>query len=378
MKRKLLVYAPWPRGGHPEYVAHFVGGILSNTPSMHADWPVAPDAEPQVGHERMRFLRVLPSSTASSHLRRRGNVAARRQRTVWRRPDIRFLIWAAAKGRGRYHWVIVEEIHRFSLPLFVLVCKLLGAKVAVHVHNVVRHDERQGFLASADRLFTGLGLRQADLVLVHSTENARLAELRFGVGPPLVVRHGLQGRATTPELPSVRPKELLFFGVNRREKGLRTAVEALGLLKDECTLVVAGATPHDYREEVASLIARVPGARWYEGHVESSDVGTYFQNAWAVVLPYERFEAQSGVLHLALEWGVPFVATPVGGLVSAAEETGAGVCSSTVDARSLADAILELLSEEKNLRLRQAAIASHAALAWETVTKDLAVILGGD
>src|SRR6185437_7650522 len=52
-------------------------------------------------------------------------------------------------------------------------------------------------------------------------------------------------------------------------------------------------------------------------YVTDVEADAYFAAADVVVLPY-RSSSQSGVLHLAMEYGLPVVATRVGGLAEAA------------------------------------------------------------
>ena len=72
--------------------------------------------------------------------------------------------------------------------------------------------------------------------------------------------------------------------------------------------------------EPAHLIATSPHAdriTFVNEYVPDEVVGAAFAHADVVVLPYRR-SSSSGILHVAMSWGLPIVATSVGGLPEAA------------------------------------------------------------
>jgi glycosyltransferase involved in cell wall biosynthesis len=168
-------------------------------------------------------------------------------------------------------------------------------------------------------------------VVAHTGEASRLAGDRavviphFCAPPPpaTVTAADLRerfGLGTSPIL--------LAFGFIHIDKGLGDLVRALAGSGGADTLVVAGtvrrrtglfrlleARDRVHEAWVRTLIRRhrLTKRVVFTGYVPDGEVAAWFDAARAVVLPYRR-AAQSGVGNLALAFGVPVIATSVGGL----------------------------------------------------------------
>ena len=129
-------------------------------------------------------------------------------------------------------------------------------------------------------------------------------------------------RTDNPARPG--PPRFLFFGAYRANKGLDVLVDAMRAVPD-ARLVVAGPVPSADVDHVAGLLAPL-GERvtWDRRLIPDDELRGVFDGVTAVVLPYERFEAQSGVLHLAIEMGVPVVVSDAGGLAEVTRDLGIG------------------------------------------------------
>jgi glycosyltransferase involved in cell wall biosynthesis len=128
---------------------------------------------------------------------------------------------------------------------------------------------------------------------------------------------------------------LLAFGFIHVDKGLGDLIKALSILRksdtaslDGIRLVIAGAVrPRVGLFRVFELRDRIHFTRVLSrahraglddlvvvtGYVPDDDIAGWFQAAAGVVLPYRRTE-QSGVASLANAFGVPVLASTVGGL----------------------------------------------------------------
>jgi glycosyltransferase involved in cell wall biosynthesis len=134
----------------------------------------------------------------------------------------------------------------------------------------------------------------------------------------------------------LRDKELLVaFGFIHVDKGLGDLVQALRILREsealamhKLRLVIAGTVRprsglfrlFEWRDRLhLARILRIAHASMLDrnivltGYVPEDDVAAWFQAASAIVLPYRRTE-QSGVAALANAFGVPVLASTVGGL----------------------------------------------------------------
>src|SRR5262249_35499355 len=159
-----------------------------------------------------------------------------------------------------------------------------------------------------------------DALLVHSAGlRETLAEFLGPGHPPIhVTAHGVwrnhePAPPAAPEAAAGRPR-LLFFGTIRPNKGLHVLLRALESLPN-CDLTVAGeADEAGYHEQVRKLAARFPAGRieMLDHYVAEGELPALFERSHLVVLPYTFFASQSGVLHQALAFGRPVVATDVG------------------------------------------------------------------
>ena len=231
---------------------------------------------------------------------------------------------------------------RTLLAWLELVRATTKIPVVVTMHEVTRDTA----------LLRGLGIRiygrlsrLCDRVIVH-TQAARTV-LTNSVGTPPAVVSVVPHPDTKPPSVISSPgdlrrrfdlgdKELLLaFGFIHVDKGLGDLIEALGILRksaphplDGIRLVVAGdVRPRIGLFRVFELRDKVHFARVLHrshsagldhiivltGYVPEDDVAGWFKAAIGVVLPYRRTE-QSGVASLANAFGVPVLASKVGGL----------------------------------------------------------------
>ena len=231
---------------------------------------------------------------------------------------------------------------RTLLAWLELVRATTKIPVVVTMHEVTRDIA----------LLRGIGIRVygklsrlSDHVIVH-TQGAR-ALLTGSVGTPAAVVSVVPHPDAKPPRVISSPEDLrrrfnladkellLAFGFIHVDKGLGDLIEALGILRrsapyslDGIRLVIAGEVrPRIGLFRVFELRDKVHFARVLRrshragldhivvltGYVPEDDVAGWFKAAIGVVLPYRRTE-QSGVASLANAFGVPVLASKVGGL----------------------------------------------------------------
>lgn len=164
---------------------------------------------------------------------------------------------------------------------------------------------------------------------------------------------------------------LLFFGLIRDYKGLDLLIEAFGTLDPMYHLVIAGepyGSPEKYLEKVRSS----PGKDRIHLHmrfIPDTDVPRFFSAADAVVLPY-RSATQSGVTAIAYHFGLPVVATDVGGLKEAVQHGRTGVLVPRPTASALARGIVDLFSLDRG-ELHRHIAALREELSWHRFAERL-------
>jgi glycosyltransferase involved in cell wall biosynthesis len=197
-----------------------------------------------------------------------------------------------------------------------------------------------------DRCFRS-AWRVCDALLVH-TDGLREALSRFLAGshPPIhVTPHGVwhgNGRSeSAPGGEAVHGARLLFFGVLRPNKGVDVLLGALQRLP-RCELTIAGGAEEPrYVERIRSLVRQFPPGQvtLIDRYIGEDEVADLFARSRLVILPYTHFSAQSGVLHNALAYGRPVVATDVGAMGECVRRWGIGQVVPPGDPARLAGAI---------------------------------------
>jgi glycosyltransferase involved in cell wall biosynthesis len=222
--------------------------------------------------------------------------------------------------------------------------------------------------------------RLCDALFVHTEDIGERLAHRLGVGhPPIFVTpYGVSGApvghntAVTAE-ERLRERRLLFFGANRRYKELPVLLRAMQRLPD-CTLTVAGpAEDARYRGEIRDLVKRLPTGRVDlidDRYIEGDEKARIFEQSSLVVLPYSSFvTGTSAVLHDALAYGLPVVATDVAALGESVRCWGVGQVVPPSDEAALADAIRKMLVPQRYAEASRAAARARKDRSWERVAE---------
>lgn len=277
--------------------------------------------------------------------------------------------------------VVLQWWHTFWAPAWLVLgglVRLCGrASTVIICHNVLPHEQHPW-----DRFLVRFVLKMAHRVIVQSTSER---EALLGLVPQAnarVVPHplydmfarGEMSREAARQRLGIAPEAsvLLFFGFVRDYKGLDVLIEALPAVRKvfpDVLLVIAGEFWQDRRnyEQRIEALGLKDHILIVDRYIPNEEVEIYFKAADLVTLPYTT-ATQSGVLQLALGFGIPVVSTRVGGLSEAVEE-GKGVI--LVDPRNsvaLADAIISFLhspppasllsTSQENSRRRWASLVS--------------------
>lgn len=232
------------------------------------------------------------------------------------RPDVVVLQWWTA-----------TVLHTY-VALSVMA-RLRGAKIVVEFHETLDSAENRYWLIAAyantvaPRLF-----RSCAGYVVHSEHERAAVVGRYGLDARRcgVIHHPVydhqRGTARTRSAPE-GVCNVLFFGLIRPVKGLDELISAMGLVCGEETnhywLTIVGETWEGCGPVLETARNTTFGSRTtiVNRYVTDLEADGYFRGADVVVLPY-RSSAQSGVLHLAMGYGLPVVVTRVGGLLEVA------------------------------------------------------------
>ncbi len=269
----------------------------------------------------------------------------------------------------------------FFAPAMGMVARKLrrnGVPVLSIVDNAMPHEKY-----FYDKRFTRWFLQQND-ALVALSEPVRDDILAICPGAQVhLLFHPLYDHFGAPEpralarqalgLPA-DGRVLLFFGLIREYKGLDLLIEAFGKLGPGHHLVIAGEPYGDFGP-YRKLIDRNPNKGNIHLHarfIGDDEVPRFFSAADAVVLPY-RTATQSGITAVAYHFGVPVVATDVGGLGSTVEQGKTGILLPHGTADAVAEGIRQLFTLDQQT-LRDNIAALRERLSWHRFAADFAAI----
>ncbi len=169
------------------------------------------------------------------------------------------------------------------------------------------------------------------------------------------------------------PGLVLFFGRLSPYKGLETLYAALPHIAAQVPgvrCVIAGRPVEGYALPPAP--AQPGRIETIDRYLSSAEAARLFQSATVVVCPY-RDATQSGVVLTAFAFGVPVVATDVGGLSEYVTPEETGLLVPPGDARALAGAVTRLLVDERlRTRMREGiGRATAGELSWRRTAEAL-------
>lgn len=254
--------------------------------------------------------------------------------------------------------------------LFVMIC-----------HNVLPHE---GF--PMKEKLTRRVLRLADAFIVHSGQDAE--DLKRFVKNPLFIHACMPAfdQFQRPDLTRTEARRelavpdgqemLLFFGYIREYKGLKHLIRALPAIRKarpQVHLYVVGDFFENNKLEYEQLIRETDaedGLTLVDGYLPDDRVGLYFTAADLCVLPYES-ATQSAVVQVAYSFGLPVIATRVGGLPEAVQEDRTGWIVPPRDPDALADAVIRFFEQDKGEFFRNGIREEAEWYSWDRMTEHL-------
>src|SRR5690606_16971449 len=153
-------------------------------------------------------------------------------------------------------------------------------------------------------------------------------------------------------------------------KGLDTFLEALGRLKDRIDFeaVIAGEFYLNSSEfkRMAARLGVEERIIWRDRYIANDEVPALFRSSDLVVKPYIQ-ATQSGVVPVAYQFGVPVIASRVGGLAEVIRDGETGYLVPPGDPDALADKILLYLSKGNREIFQHNIRAFCKKLTWQQV-----------
>lgn len=271
-----------------------------------------------------------------------------RRRLDWRRPDG---WWRTGRALGSCDLVVLVVLSTVQVPSYLgILAGLRGRTPVVALcHNVLPHERKPYDEPLMRRL-----LRKVDGVLVHTEAQAEVARglTRRPVRVAEMAAHLPAAGAAAPGDGKVR-RRLLFFGIVRPYKGLDVLLRALAEGPDDVALTVAGEFwgGLDETRELVRTLDLTSRVELRPGYVPAADVSGLFAAADALVLPYRTATASQNVW-MAHEYGLPVIATDVGGFAGQIRDGVDGLVCAPDDVAALAGALRRFYAPGEPERLR--------------------------
>ncbi len=371
----VCMYTPSASGGHARYTHELLSAVaeLGRAQEVSPSLVTSVDLDANYRKAPYPIYDILPPLVHRSAFRGTLSWGTSRIHHYYKR-DSGFLKWVQEHPKES-QGIHFQEYATWLAPQHFRWLKARGRRLFFTVHNIYPHRRLPGALHPLYRYWMRAAWRQCDALLVHTADlRGRLAEFLGAGHPPIFVTpHGVWKAAGGTQAATmsieerVRRRRLLFFGVVRQNKGLPVLLRAMESL-DDCTLTVAGAFEDvGYRDHVRGLIDRLPPGQveLIDGFVEDEHLAQLFGQSDLLVLPYTSFAAQSGVLHDALAYGLPVVASDVGSLGESVRRWSIGEVVAPNDVPGLAEAIRSMLVAHRYSVASRAVEEVRENLSWE-------------
>ena len=348
------------------------GGIAQYTASLYGEL------------ERRHRVRIYSFRKLYPRLLFPGSSELDRSPSAWRVPSTRLLrplsprSWAATARRVAA-WepdlLVCQWWHPFFAPAYAdlirRVRKRSAAVILFVCHNVFPHERMGSRLL--ETMLVRMAFRRVDGFLVQSHGLARQVRELRPAAPVGKIHHPAYSfyRRWDSETPGPGEKpSILFFGNIRTYKGLDVLIEAFARVRREldAELVVAG----EFYTDPRPLKARVRAlgldgeVSWTGAYVPNREVPAFFRRAHVVALPY-RSATQSGIVPLAYQFGVPVIASDVGGLSEVVLDGKTGLLFPPGDSRRLASLLIDYFRRDLRPRFQPHILKFNRRLGWDRV-----------
>ena len=258
-----------------------------------------------------------------------------------------------------FEWWTSSVSHMYLIIGIFL--RLLKVPIILEFHEVVDTLEESILPIRLYSKIMGKLIRNlASEYVVHSEADRKLVSERYSItiDKISIIPIGLfnqyvcldksESRIT---LGIVEDNVILFFGLLRPYKGVSYLIRAFENLPDtlraKTSLVIAG-EPWEDKEalELARLSPHSSQIKLYPEYINDAEVPLFFSSADIVVLPYTR-ASQSGVAHIAISYGMPIIASKVGGLIESLSKYSGSIFVPPTDVDALSHALLSALTQRE-------------------------------
>lgn len=289
--------------------------------------------------------------------------------------------------RYRPDFLLLSWWNPFFAPCFGTVarlCRRSGIRSAFICHNVIPHEP-----SLLDRGLLRYAFGSSNLFITHSRKdrddlrNLRAdAHIRRHVHPTYEVftsegaptREHARAKLGLPDR-----RVLLFFGFVREYKGLDVLLEAMALGSDPRYHLLVVGEFYESRERYEPRLGRLLAEgklTLVDRYVPNEEVALYFAASDLLIVPY-RTATQSGVVQIAYGFGLPVVATRVGGIPEVVVDGETGYLVPPDDAPAMASAVRGHFERDESARVAENIAREREKYSWDRMVTVIEELIAG-
>lgn len=291
---------------------------------------------------------------------------------------IRFILAEQFKIRKEYKHINFDYIiSTFYHPWANTLLKCFKGKKLIICHDPIHHSG----VKFTERFMTTRYIKKADDIIVLTKSFIPVVEERFKFSPQNIhyMPHGRMSEYKRDDLLQTKiPLEenhninFLFFGRIEKYKGLHILAKAYKQLVSthkNIELTVAGSGNF---EEYIDDFKNLPNIKINNSYIPDEQIQSYFSKPNTIlVLPYLD-ASQSGVIPIALEYGIPIIASDTGGLKEQLNDGKIGFFCTANDVQSLKNQMQYLIEHPNVIKEEKSKICTYLQqLNWDIITRPL-------
>lgn len=274
------------------------------------------------------------------------------------------LTWLNAFGLMRDADAIIVQWWTSSVAHMYFAVEMLNFRrkpVIIEFHEVVDPLENSILpIKVYSRIMGNLVRRLATHYVVHSSADKGIISEIYGIDRSkiCIIPHGIYDHYPKMNKQMARSAlkinekyVILFFGLLRPYKGVKYLIRAFeGLPADiikDSRLLIVGETWED--KETKQLVSKSMfrnKIQMVDRYVSDYEISIFFSASDVLVIPYTR-ASQSGVAHIGMSFGMPIIASDVGGLRESLRKYEGTIFVQPRSVSSLRDALIEVFEHRR-------------------------------
>ena len=253
---------------------------------------------------------------------------------------------------------------KYNLNCNLIRALNLSVPTIVTLHEV--HYSNKGLRNKIIRHIEKKIIKEANIIIVHTPKQKEFLKKRYKSNNIIMIYHGLNLYKAPKRKNN---KNVLCFGMISTGKGVPYLIEAMDYLPSYNLTIAGKFVDEKAKKEVMDALKESKTKIKTEfDWIDEEKKADYYKEANIVVLPHLWAPYQSGILHNAVAWGLPVVATKSGALWEMVKKFNLGEIVKPKDPKALADGIKNVF---KNYEYYQIGIDQYRKVAnWSKIAEE--------